>query len=80
MSLFLVGQTKTILEERIVVQVTDVDGNLLHRPRPRAAKFSGWPAIAEQNIADSLPFSARQPGSDKRVALRQRLGDNQRTT
>src|SRR2546421_11986596 len=80
LSLFLVGQTKTILEERVVVHVAYVDGNLHHRPRPRAGKFSSWPVIAEQDIADSLPFCSRQPGCDESVALRQRLGDNERTT
>src|SRR5205085_6968384 len=59
MNLFLVGQTKTILEERVVVRVTHVDGNLHHRSRPRAGQFSCWPEIAEQNITDSLSFSAR---------------------
>src|SRR5215831_14364758 len=54
-----VAQPVTVLEKRIIVSVTNIDGNLGHRSRPRAGELAAGAIVAEQDIGHPLSLSAR---------------------
>ena len=62
-----IRQTETILEQRIVTCVADVDWNLRHRTRPRMRKLAGRLVVSEDNVGNPLSFSAGKPSGHEGV-------------
>src|ERR1051325_8702613 len=76
---WLIGEPESVFEERVVALVADVDGNLLHRTRPRKREFPRRLIVAEEDIGHALPFCAGKPGGDERLAFIKHLLDHHRT-
>ena len=62
-------QAVTVLKQRIVVLIANIDRNLVHRPRPGERELSNELVIAEEHIGDAATFCSRQPCRHERICL-----------
>src|SRR5271169_2060896 len=56
-----VAESVAVREEGIVAALPDVDGDLLHRARPRVREFAGRGIVSEQDVRHALPLRSREP-------------------